>query len=250
MTITEQIATAKTMPTIAPQTSYQANLADPLATDPIRAELFGLDHLETHARTIAPLLARTQVVAGLPLLRLFRRNARALVEAHRIILAAGRDRETLGNDADWLLDNFHIIAEALAEIRRDLPRGYYHRLPKLQAGPLAGYPRVLALALELIAHCDSSLEETHLTRFVNAFQTITPLTVGELWAFPIMLRLCLVDNLRRLAEHIVQFRSQRTRARAWIESNATTFCKQAGPQSYGLHNVAANWRDCYVAHLH
>ena len=104
--------------------------------------------------------------------------------------------------AEWLLDNFHIITEALREVRTDLPPGYYDRLPKLAAGPLAGLPRVYWLALELIAHTDSALEEPTLAEFIRAYQAVTPLTIGELWAVPIMLRLVLVENLSRLAEGV------------------------------------------------
>src|SRR5207302_5556044 len=136
---------------------------------------------------------------------------------HRFISEAYRRGDSFGADAEWLLDNFHIIADALAEIRTDMPSGYYKRLPKLTSGLLAGFPRVYALALELIAHCDSCLDETIITHFVQAYQTVTPLTIGEIWAIPIMLRLVVIENLRRLAEQVVHSHHQRHEARAWAE---------------------------------
>src|SRR5262249_37795992 len=157
----------------------------PHGNEPIRAELFGCEHLEAHARQLAATAAVAPVVAGQPLLARFRQNSQALREAHRFISEAYQRRENFGSDAEWLLDNFHIIADALAEIRTDLPGGYYKLLPKLASGPLAGFPRVYALALELIAHCDSCLDETNITCFVQAYQTVTPLTIGEVWPIPI-----------------------------------------------------------------
>src|SRR5262249_5298546 len=115
-------------------------------------------------------------------------------------------------DAEWLLDNFHIIEETLREVRQDLPRGYYRKLPKLADGPLAGLPRVYALSAELIAHTDSALDETNITRFVQAYQEVVPLTTGELWAVPIMLRLGLLENLRRLADQMVHTWGERQKA--------------------------------------
>ena len=104
--------------------------------------------------------------------------------------------ETVTPDAEWLLDNYHIIEDTLREVRQDLPRGYYKELPKLAGGRFRGLPRVYELAFELVAHTDSSLDETNLTRFVEAYQQVTPLTIGELWAVPIkVLRVVLVDNL-------------------------------------------------------
>jgi cyclic beta-1,2-glucan synthetase len=116
------------------------------------------------------------------------------------------------------LDNYYVVEEVLREIRHDLPGGYYKELPKLAHGPLAGYPRIFALALALIAHTDSSLDETNITRFVKAYQTVAPLIIGELWAVPTMFRLGLTENLRRLADQLLAVWDERDRAKNWIAS--------------------------------
>src|SRR5262249_10160460 len=156
-------------------------------------EQYGLEHLEAHARNLA---AASRLAPpdrpGHPLLRRFRQMGRELDASHRHIAEAARQQETLSPDAEWLLDNYHIVADTLREVQHDLPRGYYAQLPKLAGGPFDGLPRVYALALELIAHTDSSLDETNVTRFVQAYQTVAPLTTGEVWAVPIMLRLGLL----------------------------------------------------------
>jgi cyclic beta-1,2-glucan synthetase len=184
------------------------------ASEPVRAELYSLEHLENHARHVAEAAVVRPAVSGRPLLWRFLQNRRALVEAHRLITQAVQNGERFGSDAEWLLDNFHIIGDALDEIHTDLPSGYYKLLPKLATGPLSGFPRVYTLSLELIAHSDSSLDETNVLRFVQAYQTVTPLTIGELWAVPIMLRLVLVENLRRLADQILQTRADRNDAKS------------------------------------
>ena len=193
--------------------------ADVHGTEPIRAEIFGLDRLEIHARHLAVHTRPAHGVVGRPLLQQFVRNRRSLLRAYRQISAAYRRKETFGPDAEWLLDNFHIVSDALFEVHTDLPRGYYRKLPKIGAGPLRGLPRVYTVAVEMVAHGDSSLDENHLAHFVNAFQTVAPLTIGELWAIPIMLRLVLVDNLRRLAEQILHARDHRRSAAAWAARN-------------------------------
>jgi cyclic beta-1,2-glucan synthetase len=186
---------------------------DPASRDPIRAELFGLDHLEAHARQVAR-AARVGAAgrAYTPLRRRFDRNGRELVEAHRRIAEASGRRQPLTPDAEWLLDNFHIIEETLREVRQDLPRGYYNELPKLADGPCRGLPRVYALSLELIAHTDSGLDEGNVTRFVQAYQSVVPLTIGELWAVPIMLRVGLLENLTRLARQMLHTWAEREKA--------------------------------------
>ena len=131
-------------------------------------------------------------------------------------LTANGDQQ--GIDAEWLVDNFHIIEDSLREVRRDLPPGYDELLPKLSVPPLLGYPRVYALALALVAHTDSELDETRIARFVRAFQEGAPLSIGELWALPTMLRLVLLENLRRLSEKMIWRWEERRKAERWAKS--------------------------------
>ena len=107
------------------------------------------------------------------------------------------------------------MQDQVREIRQDLPRQYYLELPKLADGPLAGYPRVYAFARELITHTAGRLDLQTLVDFATAYQRAAPLTIGEIWAIPIMLRLALVEELRRLAADVVAARRSRDRARAW-----------------------------------
>src|SRR4051794_15278932 len=122
---------ARDRPPVLPD-PFVATLA---SEEPIRAELFGLEHLEAHARALSH--AGAPVGPGAPadaLLRRFRENGRALTRAYAEIVAAAR-QEALGADAEWLLDNYHIIEQTLREVRHDLPRGFYHELPKVADGP-------------------------------------------------------------------------------------------------------------------
>ncbi len=181
--------------------------------EPIRAELFSVERLEQYAMTLA---AEHRISAkrrrGRRLLPKLKENGRLLVEAYRALAAAIRKERTISPAAEWLVDNFHIVEEQLREIRQDLPIGYYRELPKLEGGELDGYPRIYAIALTLIAHTDSRLDTETLRRFLNAYQQVTPLTIGELWAVAITLRLVLVENLRRLATRIVVAREAREEA--------------------------------------
>ncbi len=205
-----------TVPSSPEIESAEVVLIDPRSEGPIRAERLGLERLEGYAaRLAAACVLATPRRAGSPLLRRFVENTRVLIQVHRQLVALGDRRSLPGIDAEWLVDNFHIIDDSLREVHRDLPPGYDELLPKLVTPPLAGYPRVFALALALVAHCDSELDEARITRFVRAFQEVAPLTIGELWALPTMLRLVLLENLRRLAERMVWGWEERQRAERW-----------------------------------
>ena len=118
---------------------------------------------------------------------------------------------------EWLIDNFHLIEEQVATAKRHLPRGYSRELPRLASGPSAGLPRVYDIALETISHGDGLVDAHRLSRFVAAYQTVTPLKLGELWAIPIMLRLALIENLRRVGVRMAAARADRDLANVWAD---------------------------------
>ncbi|HEV3457534.1 MAG TPA: glycosyl transferase, partial [Thermoanaerobaculia bacterium] len=183
--------------------------------EPIREELWGVERLEQHA---AGLAASQPVRPG----RLWDRrltprvwdNGRVLLESYRLIAASIREERAMTPAAEWLVDNFHLVEEQLREIREDLPASFYRQLPKLAGGPSQGYPRVYALTFDFVAHTDSRFDAETLRRFVRAYQREQPLTIGELWAVAISLRVVLVENLRRLAERMVRARIAREQAEA------------------------------------
>ncbi|MFY9550577.1 MAG: glycosyl transferase, partial [Thermoanaerobaculia bacterium] len=173
------------------------------AAPPIRAELFSTEHLEQFAGTLAAEhLVYPGKRRGRRLLPRLRENARVLIRSHRLIAEASRQTRSISPAAEWLLNNFHIAEEQVREVREDLPPGFYRELPKLASGPLEGYPRVYGLAWSFVAHTDSRIELETLGRFVLSYQRVQPLTIGELWALAISLRVVLVENLRRLAERV------------------------------------------------
>ena len=180
---------------------------------PIREELFSIERLEHYAAEIA---AEHKIAdkphRGRRLLPRLGENGRKLVEAYDALAESIRKEHVISPAAEWLVDNFHIVEEQVREIREDLPQSYYSELPKLADGPFNGYPRIYALSVALIAHTDSYLDSETLRRFINSYQQVAPLSIGELWAVPISLRIALVENLRRLATRIVSSRGEREEA--------------------------------------
>ncbi len=184
---------------------------------PLRAELFNADQMERHGRALG---TAHRVGAGgshEPLLPRLAENEAALLAVCEQLGDAVSRGERISPAGEWLLDNFHLVEEHIALAKRHLPRGYSRELPRLGPGPSAGLPRVYDIALETIAHGDGRIDGEGLARFVAAYQTRTPLALGELWAIPIMLRLALVENLRRVAVRISAAREERALANAWAD---------------------------------
>ncbi len=190
--------------------------ASPWDSDEIlRAELFSIERLEQHAASLA---AAQQVASRHTARRTLgarlRDNESVLLAAYRAIAAATGEGRAISPAAEWLLDNYHLVEEQIREIREHLPPSFYRLLPKLGNGPLNGYPRVLGVAWAFVAHTDSRFDPETLRCFVRAYQRVQPLTIGELWAVAITLRIVLVENLRRAAARIVSGRAARQEADA------------------------------------
>jgi len=187
------------------------SVASPWENDaPIRAELFGAERLAQHAESLAAAQRVTPKPGiGRPLARRLRDNERVLLDAYRAIAKATHEDDPITPAAEWLVDNFHVVEAQIREVRDDLPPAFYRQLPKLADGPFIGYPRIFGLAWAFVAHSDSRFDPEMLVRFVHAYQRVQPLTIGELWAIAITLRIVLVENLRRLADRIVVRRAER-----------------------------------------
>ncbi|NOT85982.1 MAG: phosphorylase, partial [Methylococcaceae bacterium] len=185
--------------------------------NPIRFELFSTERLEQHAVSLAQAQKASQCKTGQQLLPRVRENARILLTAYQAIAEAVREQHAITPAAEWLLDNFHVLDEQVNDIYEDLPESYYRELPKLTEGVLAGFPRVYGIAWALVAHTDSRFDPNLLSVFVRAYQNVEPLTLGELWAIPITLRVLLIENLRRLAVIGMRRQTGRELADAFID---------------------------------
>jgi cyclic beta-1,2-glucan synthetase len=179
----------------------------------LREELFSVERLEQHAVSLAVAQQTTpRPIRRPPLGARLNDNESVLLTAYRTIARAVAEGRAITAAAEWLLDNYHLVEAQIREIREDLPPGFYRQLPKLASGPFMGYPRVFGIAWAFVAHTDSHFDPQALRRFVRAYQSVQPLTIGELWAVAITLRIVLVENLRRAAHRIVSSRAARQEA--------------------------------------
>jgi cellobiose phosphorylase len=144
-------------------------------------------------------------------------NESLLLEVHELVSGAVDANRPITPAGEWLLDNFYLIEEQINIGKKHLPKGYSKELPRLSDGPSAGLPRVYDIAKEIIAHGDGFIDPDSLNRFISAYQTVKILKVGELWAIPIMLRLALIENLRRVAVIIAAGRIDRDLANSWAD---------------------------------
>ena len=184
---------------------------------PLRAELFSADQMEQHGKLLAGSHTLSPGHAPDRLLTRLAENEDLLIGVHDLLTEAVKANRRITPAGEWLLDNFYLIEEQIRTTRRHLPKGYSRELPRLMNGPSAALPRVYDIALEMILHGDGRVDPEILSRFSAAYQTVTVLKLGELWAIPIMLRLALIENLRRIAARIATDRIDRNLADYWAD---------------------------------
>ncbi|MBI5102415.1 MAG: cyclic beta 1-2 glucan synthetase [Nitrospirae bacterium] len=184
--------------------------------------------MELHGKTLA---GRHKLSPAYPpdkLLSRLAENEDILTGTRRLLMEAVMTDRRITPAGEWLLDNFYLIEEQVRMARRHLPKGYSRELPRLQDGLSSGLPRVYDLALETISHGDGMVDPENLSSFVAAYQTVSVLKLGELWAIPIMLRLALIENLRRVAVRIASDRTNRNLADYWADRITETAEKDPG----------------------
>ncbi|HMI90295.1 MAG TPA: hypothetical protein VK509_02975, partial [Polyangiales bacterium] len=165
----------------------------------LRGSLLTHERLLEHAALLAQEHGATGSVRLAPLKARFERLREELRAAYVALARDVRAVREPSPSEEWLLDNAHVVEDQVREVATDLPRGYLVKLPRLIQGPLRGFPRVYALCLDYVRHTDGRIDPELLIAYVNAYERVRPLTIGELWAVPIMLRLSLLMVVTQLA---------------------------------------------------
>jgi cyclic beta-1,2-glucan synthetase len=189
---------------------------------PLRSELFSAAQMAAHGKHLASRHQLSKRGGPDRLLSRLAENAAVITDTCTELTAAIKGGRQITPASEWLLDNFYLIEEQIRTARRHLPKDYSKELPRLSNEEAAGHPRVYQIALEIISHGDGRVDPESLSRFVDAYQEVATLRLGELWAIPIMLRLALIENLRRVAARVFENRTERDRANTWADQLSET----------------------------
>ena len=184
---------------------------------PLHSDLFSTGQMKEHAKGLAErdeIDLRPNKDLLLPRLN---ENEKILLHVYELLTDAANSHLRMAPVSKWFLDNFYKIDGQGRIARLHLPKNYSKNLPHLLNGPLAGYPRVYGLATELLLHTDGRMDAERLKGIVESYQTVSILSLGELWAVPVMLRLALIENLRRISLRIAKTNNEGNLAGNWVD---------------------------------
>ncbi len=183
--------------------------------EPLRSELYSSDQMKDHSQYLAELHILSKEKPADRLLKRLSDNEDILLRVRNLLSEAIKGNHVITPAGEWLLDNFYLIEEQIRVAKKHLPKKYSEGLPTLENGASAGFPRVYDIALEIISHSDGHIEMDSLNNFMQAYQSVSTFKLGELWAVPIMLKLALIENLRRVSARIAIDRINRNLADYW-----------------------------------
>ncbi|MDQ6609969.1 MAG: hypothetical protein M3Y85_09140, partial [Bacteroidota bacterium] len=185
--------------------------------EPLREELFSTGQMEALGKTLASKHKLSTTPEKDYLLKRLTENEKVLDNVRKLLNDSIKNKYQLTPAAEWLIDNFYLVEEHIRIAKTHFPKNYSEDLPQLTNGFTKGLPRIYDIVLQIISHSDGRIDLESLTGFVKAYQTINFLHLGELWAIPIMLRLALIENIRRISLRISIDRVDRNLAVYWAK---------------------------------
>ena len=135
---------------------------------------------------------------------------KGIIHNHRYLNKLVKQGEDAIHSAEWLLDNIYLIEKEYKTIKHNLPHSYFNNLPNIEIEGFS-YPRMYSLAKDYIEINNNAVNEEECVRFIN--NQDEDFTIGELWAFPLMLRIALIINLALIVNDIVVLQKQRLGAK-------------------------------------
>jgi cyclic beta-1,2-glucan synthetase len=190
--------------------------------EPLRAELFSSEQMERFGKTLAKTHKLSTKPAQDHLLKRLANNEVILHEVRKLLTDSIKRKYQIPPAGEWLIDNFYLIEENIRSAKTHFPKDYSEDLPQLANGSSAGLTRIYDIVLQIISHSDGRIDIESLSGFIRAYQSVTNLKLGELWAIPIMLRLALIENLRRVSARVAIDRLDGNLADYWARQMLET----------------------------
>lgn len=161
------------------------------------------DQVEEHVKKMAVehWVSDKKNIAGWPVPRM-NDNYNCIFSVYTQLNEDIRNKHDVSSSAEWILDNFYMIEEQVKQLRCDLTKKSYSRLPVLKYGSLKGHSRIFALVTELSALSDGQIDEIKLVHCLKAYQEHNKIYDREIWALPVVIKLALLENIRNICEKI------------------------------------------------
>src|ERR1700733_726047 len=213
----ETMVMAETQPSNVENVVKVLQLAGSPAIFAVKPDLNGEPFPEPISQSAPAALTRSAMLATL------RKHKSALEAARQDLVQATRLERAISPAAAWILDNTYLIHTQINEVERHLPRDHSTWVRSNR-----GTGGVPAVARELVSQADYVVNEEAIRQCLKQAQVDSPFTIAELWAFPLFLRIALIEELTRLATRVNRSQQLRESAYLWANRLANSARERAG----------------------
>ena len=129
---------------------------------------------------------------------------KSLKASYHYFEKVNREQALASRAAEWVLDNFYVIEQAIRQVAEDMPVSFYRHLPHVTFRNGKPTTRIFILSYALTRLLESRIDIEIAGHFIKIFQTEAELRIGESWALGSMLRLSVLETLAQALANITQ----------------------------------------------
>ena len=118
----------------------------------------------------------------------------------------------------WITDNYYLINRNIKQVVKNFNKKNCRNLPAITIGSSEYYPRIYVVAKELVAMMDYNFSEKVMLSLIKAYQEINSLKISELWALPVMIKLCLLEDISLLVDTMKHLLNEKVKADIFINN--------------------------------
>ena len=126
---------------------------------------------------------------------------KGILNNHKYINSLSKKREEIIPSAEWLLDNIYLIEKEYKNIKFNIPSGYLDNIDI----------KAYEMAKKYVYENSLIIDEESMEQYIR--ESNINITMGELWAFPLMVRVALIILLAQVTNNVVVIQKQRNAAK-------------------------------------
>lgn len=193
--------------------NYHRNISDEYT------DLMSMRELKRHMKNLASKIDAKNKKLKIDIVRTVnRRSYRELKKLKRALSAMPGKIINLVPSAKWLFDNYYLIYKELKAINSISINKTKKDFPVVLNGTMKGYYRIYAIARQIAASSSNHLDRENLIELLNTYQSTTPLKSIELWAFPSILKGCIIEEILEASGDVLENMNKKIRADILVDT--------------------------------
>ena len=126
---------------------------------------------------------------------------------YKYIKSLSKQGEEVLSSGEWLLDNIYLVEKEYKSIKENMPHDYFYNLPYSDKNLDGNVQRIYSYAKEFIKKYEGIVTEDKAISFIQSKDE--KFTMGELWAFPIMLRIAIILELSDVTDMLKNVQNEK-----------------------------------------